>query len=158
MSEITAAEQICKTQPIILSAFQVCGNSISSISIPVPMSQCSQACSGNSSETCGNSWRMAIYQNPSLPLPSGFVPGQSWIQRSQAINWQNMGCYTDNNYPNRVLNGITISGDSVVNVGGGLTIELCQTYCVMQGFAYAAVEYSSQCCKYIFSSKLLSSV
>ena len=39
-----------------------CGNSRPTIS-PAPQSECSMPCSGDSSQTCGDSWRMNIFRN-----------------------------------------------------------------------------------------------
>ena len=39
-----------------------CGNDRPTIS-PAPQSECSMPCSGDSSQTCGDSWRMNIFRN-----------------------------------------------------------------------------------------------
>ena len=89
------------------------------------------ACVGNSSEICGGSSRISVY-NLTTFVPPAIV--------QKAGNYSFQGCY--NELPNARL----LSGPSYSN-GTGMTVESCVNFCSSQSPAqpYAGVEYASQC-------------
>jgi hypothetical protein len=52
-------------------------------------------------------------------------------------SWKSLGCYTDST----TARALPVSGP----VNGGMTISGCQASCKKLGFAYAGVEYSTEC-------------
>lgn len=61
-----------------------CGNILSSGSTTQPSTDCNMACTGNSSEACGGSNRLTVFENPYL-IPAN-DPGPA--------GWTLIGCYT----------------------------------------------------------------
>ncbi|GIZ42477.1 hypothetical protein CKM354_000574700 [Cercospora kikuchii] len=94
---------------------------------------CDMACAGNSTELCGGSNRLNVYQASAAPtteatpaaLPSG---------------WSSLGCYTDSAGARSLPVGMGVPGDY-----NNMTIEGCLTACGKQGFSYAGTEYSREC-------------
>ena len=79
-------------------------------------SQCNTACSANSAEMCGGSWRNSIYSTGASAL--------SYV-----------GCYTDSS--TRAL--------PVVLSTGGETVESCTAKAAQAGYTYAGVQYYGEC-------------
>lgn len=88
---------------------------------PAAAGDCSMACSGDSSQTCGAGNRIAIYSY-APPLPTG---------------WSVKGCYTDST-SNRALKGYSTTTSSN-------TPTSCAVTCASKGYTYAGVEYSTEC-------------
>ncbi|PIA82429.1 putative fungistatic metabolite [Cercospora beticola] len=94
---------------------------------------CDMACAGNSTELCGGSNRLNVYEvtggpttEPSPPaIPSG---------------WTSLGCYTDSAGARSLPVGMGVPGDY-----NNMTIEGCLTACGNEGFSYAGIEYSREC-------------
>ncbi|ESZ98504.1 hypothetical protein SBOR_1166 [Sclerotinia borealis F-4128] len=114
-----------------------CGNVFSAGSVSAPNTDCSFPCAGNSSEFCGASGRLTVYQlnttlsstnPPPAPissvtdLPSGWVYSGCWIDGAQG----RILIYQQPNNQN-------------------LTIESCVAACVGLGYQVAGMEYSSEC-------------
>ena len=97
-------------------------------------------CSGNSSEYCGGSNRLDVYQvNGSLPVPTASptsTPGTPSVVPS-AGDFSYIGCFTDSG-SNRAL-----TGRSNPVYGATLTVEACAAACA--GYTYFGVEYSAEC-------------
>jgi hypothetical protein len=88
------------------------------------------ACPGNDNETCGGASTMSVYRNPSLAvtdtpqLPTG---------------WKAAGCVVDNGGgTSRTLIGYSYASSK-------MTINSCVSTCSARGFAYAGIEYASEC-------------
>ena len=79
-------------------------------------SQCNTACSANTAEMCGGSWRNSIYGTG--VIPSGYA-----------------GCYTDSS--TRAL--------PVQLSSGGETVESCHSKAAAAGYAYAGLQYYGEC-------------
>ncbi len=78
---------------------------------------CTMACSGDSTQTCGGSWALSVYYEQ---MPSGFK-----------------GCFADSN--TRDLPFLVSSG------APDMTVEQCRSSCYVLGYAYAGLESSAQC-------------
>ncbi|KAF8341317.1 uncharacterized protein EI90DRAFT_1719489 [Cantharellus anzutake] len=103
-----------------------CGNatvtsSSPSTGQPAPASDCSMPCAGDSTQTCGAGYRIAIYTY-TQPLPPG---------------WSSLGCYTDDTN-NRALKGYSTSVS--YNTPGW-----CINTCASQGYTYGGVEFGQEC-------------
>jgi hypothetical protein len=86
-------------------------------------------CSGNSTEYCGGSSRLSVYNNTAYVAPS-ILP---------SIGDYNLkGCYTDSTASRG------LSAYSFVN-GTGMTEELCVTTCQAKGYSIAGIEYGREC-------------
>ena len=126
-----------------------CGNTINSGSVDqsssdVSVNGCSMLCGGNSSEYCGGSNRLDMYQlNGTLPTPTSTssMPGTTSTSGPTVVPsagaYGYIGCYTDN-VSDRALTGLTnpVSGST-------LTVESCANACA--GYTYFGVEYSDEC-------------
>ncbi|KAK1853428.1 copper radical oxidase [Colletotrichum chrysophilum] len=94
-----------------------------------PETDCNMVCSGDSTEYCGAGNRLTIFSNggtsPAVnPGPSG---------------WTSLGCYTDSSTR-------TLSYRAGVSGGGSaMSVLQCTTACTAAGFAFAGVEYGTEC-------------
>jgi len=103
-----------------------CGSSLASGSSQAANQDCTQPCSGNSSEICGDGDRLSLYSltdeaGSGSSLPSG---------------WTSAGCYYDNSA--RILRGSLTQQE-------GMTPEICIGICAAESYTIAATEYGSQC-------------
>ncbi|KAI9785690.1 MAG: hypothetical protein M1839_008707 [Geoglossum umbratile] len=90
---------------------------------------CNMACSANSSQICGGSSRLSVY-NYTLFVPTIIVPSVG--------TYQFQGCYTEGS-GTRALSGYTFSNST------GMTAELCVGTCKTKGFSCAGAEYGREC-------------
>jgi hypothetical protein len=81
---------------------------------------CTTPCSGDSSEICGGTDNINIYQIIGRNIP---VPG-----------WDSVGCYTDQAYPTKALTG----NEALPLITIDMTPQACATYC--SEFKYFGVE------------------
>lgn len=102
-----------------------CGDSLSSSSTEVADSDCNMACGGDSTETCGGSNLLSVYENNEYATPGGStIPGYKYL-----------GCYNDTT-ASRSLSGGYTGSDT-------MTVEACASYC--NGANYFGVEYYDEC-------------
>lgn len=90
-------------------------------------------CSGDSSQLCGGSWAVEIYQN------SGGTPtttSSTTTTTSPAPSWSPLGCFTD--AASRALSGANTATSSN-------TPAFCVNYCNSRGFTLAGVENGQEC-------------
>ncbi|KAL0932353.1 uncharacterized protein CTRU02_213306 [Colletotrichum truncatum] len=108
-----------------------CGNTAPAITVPT--SECNMVCAGNSSELCGGSLRLNVYELPqssqASPLSVPVIPSVSGFDYK--------GCYTDN-VPYRVLSGKVIKDPA-------MTLEMCAAACKNSGYSWFGVEFSTEC-------------
>ena len=90
-----------------------CDNKIGGIGKQVPSSQCSVACTGNSAQKCGASWRLSVYSTGS----NGTTPAPAVVGKSIA-------CYQDFN----TLDGANYYSDY-------MSANLCLPWCKAKGFS-----------------------
>ena len=108
-----------------------CGFSLSAGSVPAS-DGCTMTCAGKSSEYCGGSNRLNMYQLNSTSSPS--VPGAPNVVPS-ADGYSFVGCYTE--LPTgRILSALSAANDN-------MTVELCSQTCA--GYIYFGVEYGREC-------------
>lgn len=108
-----------------------CGYSLNSAAVLEPATDCSMACAGNSSETCGGNWRLTTYQattTTSAPNPS--IP-------ATVAGYTSLGCWSDN-ADGRALPNVYYNNTS-------MTLELCASVAAANGAAYWGAEYSQEC-------------
>lgn len=89
---------------------------------------CNMACTGDSTETCGGSGYLNLYQNPLSNLP---------VSPTTVGSYNFVGCYTDSQ-TNRTL------PDARHN-DAGLTLESCAAFCASAGYPYMGTEYAGEC-------------
>jgi len=112
---------------------------------------CNTACQGNSTETCGGSYRLTVFQygikaaitSSSTSILSSTSTALSTSTASTATpsggpSWQSLGCYVDSVGSRTLLN-------AVYGVASVMTNELCQSSCLKNGYTYAGTEYSGEC-------------
>jgi hypothetical protein len=94
---------------------------------------CTMLCSGNKSEICGGSTRLSVYNNTAFIAPK--------IVRSLAGTvgtYKYQGCYTE------LTNARALSNYEVTSLTL-MSAEYCVSTCSGKGYAYAGLEYGSQC-------------
>ncbi|UNI14601.1 (Methyl)glyoxal oxidase [Purpureocillium takamizusanense] len=118
-----------------------CGNKISNGGQPAD-SGCNMPCNGNSSEYCGGSGRLNVYQIPTSTTTGGTgtatptpTPSNCPGQPAKVGAWTSYGCYTEATNM-RALSAKTTASDE-------MTLETCAAFCA--GYSYFGVEYSREC-------------
>lgn len=105
-----------------------CGNNMTSGAVAT--TGCNTACAGNSSESCGGSWKLNIYtygSPTSMPVaPTPVASMGSYVP---------VGCWSDN-AAHRVLTEASFTDSN-------MTAAKCHSVC--NGYAYFGTEYSNQC-------------
>ncbi|KAF2170893.1 hypothetical protein M409DRAFT_35857, partial [Zasmidium cellare ATCC 36951] len=97
----------------------------------VAQSGCDMTCTGNSTEYCGGSNRINVYQvaNASGPGDGGAPTG-----------WAALGCYTDNAGSRTLESSPGVAGGS-----SNMTVKGCLNACSSQGYLYGGLEYAQEC-------------
>ncbi|PMD48803.1 WSC-domain-containing protein [Hyaloscypha variabilis F] len=91
-------------------------------------SECNAPCTGNSSEICGGTSYISIYQDTTFPA----------VNDSVITDYNYVGCYSEG------VGGRALEYQQDLNTST-ITIEECLFACKAGGFAFAGVEYASQC-------------
>ncbi|PWW73981.1 WSC-domain-containing protein [Tuber magnatum] len=128
---VTKCQAFCIDRNLTLSGLEAgnecyCGTALQSHST-LGFTGCNTACSGNSSQTCGGSSRLSVY-NYTLTEP----PVVAHVAAVETYITQ--GCYTDD----------ALSGFSFTN-STGMTVELCVGACRERNSTYAGLEFGEQC-------------
>ena len=105
-----------------------CGATVNGKQAAAP-SQCSFACTGNSSQVCGGNDRISIYQDPSFPVPDTVTIN----------NYVPLGCYTDDSKLGKTLSWPMDKLDK-----NTLTPEKCLGACKAQGYPFAGTEFGRE--------------
>ena len=87
------------------------------------------ACSGNSSELCGGSDRLSVYNLTTYIPPTTVKAVGAYVQQ---------GCY------NELKGGRLLTGPTYTNATG-MTVESCVNYCEAASQTFAGVEYAQEC-------------
>ncbi|OBT48309.1 hypothetical protein VE00_01254 [Pseudogymnoascus sp. WSF 3629] len=130
---IESCQALCLKNSLPLAGLEhgtqcLCGSMISNYAVS-GQSGCNNICSGNASEICGGTSRISIYNYTS------FVPP---VLAANIGNYVLQGCYTDS-VANRTLKGYVFTNTT------SMTQELCINTCKAKAYAYAGIEYGSQC-------------
>lgn len=92
--------------------------------------QCNQPCTGDKSQICGSDDNLSVWEDPTFSA----VPADVEVS-----DYEDLGCHTDDSHIGRTLSyPMSIPADS-------FTPSACIAACKSQGFAYAGVEYASEC-------------
>ncbi|MCJ1308832.1 hypothetical protein MMC25_002487 [Agyrium rufum] len=102
-----------------------CGDSVNGPA--APETDCSYACTGNTSETCGGFDRVSIYQDPTF----------TQSDTTGTTDYMSLGCYSEG------YNGRAVAFQQVVNASA-LTTEVCLQTCKSKNYPLAATEYSGE--------------
>ncbi|KAG8932421.1 hypothetical protein FRC02_001157 [Tulasnella sp. 418] len=134
----TLCQSLCEAQALTYSGTEAgrecwCSNTAPTVrGTKVTDSQCSTTCSGDSSQTCGGSYRLSIYGTQSSPTTTTTTTTTTTASGTPVATYAPMGCYTDS--VNRTLEYQTPSSNR-------MTTELCQSRCASQRMTYAGTEY-----------------
>ncbi|KAL3421446.1 WSC domain-containing protein [Phlyctema vagabunda] len=112
-----------------------CGNVLASTGAVAPSTDCSTACSGNSTQACGAGNRLTVFWNGKTPPPGPKTnPG--------VANYGYFGCYTEGTSGRALSVGIAVPGG-----GANMTVANCVSACAAASttYVYAGVEYASEC-------------
>ncbi|KAF7355708.1 hypothetical protein MSAN_01488600 [Mycena sanguinolenta] len=105
-----------------------CDYAIQSTGALASAANCNEACSGNSTETCGAGNFIEIYWNGTPPPTTP----------QQVGTWEYVGCFSDSVSSRQLPHQQTISG--------GVTVESCTAACKASGFSFAGLEFGQECC------------
>ncbi|EJT97858.1 hypothetical protein DACRYDRAFT_84208 [Dacryopinax primogenitus] len=136
----------------------MCGNSITTGSgqgVLATDGRCNIGCLGNAGEQCGGTWGINIWVYGDVSTSSSTATTVTTTATSTTstttapsttttssfatptfAGWTSLGCYVDAS--NRALN--SEYADSLQ-----MTLEICQSYCLSNGYSYAGVEYAEEC-------------
>ncbi|KAF7329976.1 putative fungistatic metabolite [Mycena kentingensis (nom. inval.)] len=114
-----------------------CGNSFQATDkdggAAAPATDCKMPCAGESTQTCGDSFRLSIYTKNTTTT----TPTTPTTNTTDPNAYAYVGCLQE------PANGRLLTGYSFTN--GKLTVELCQSTCKGRGFTYYGVEYGNEC-------------
>jgi hypothetical protein len=99
--------------------------------VAADQSTCNMKCSGDSTTNCGGSARIQVFYNADAESKAKTSPS------SLPGNWKSYGCIVDNASA-RVM-------PAYRTTSGAMTYNLCASTCQANGYAYAGVEYASEC-------------
>ncbi|KAK4231908.1 WSC domain-containing protein [Podospora fimiseda] len=121
---IEKCKAACKSQGHTLAGVEFasecyCGSVTPSNSIKLADTECNMPCAGDSSQQCGNAWKVSVYQTGS--------------------EWKSEGCYVDLVTP-RIL-----SVDRTSSVSGLMTVSKCLDSCKAGNYGFGGVEFGTQC-------------
>lgn len=105
-----------------------CGNTVNGQQLDEE--QCNYPCTGNSSQTCGGTDIISIYQDPT------FLP----VDEVTVADYDHLGCWTDDSEYGRAL---AYPQDQVD--GSTLTTEKCLQACRNGGYPFAGTEFGGEC-------------
>jgi hypothetical protein len=109
------------------STFYSCGASVNGAQIPE--SSCNYPCTGNSSEVCGGTDILSVYQDPTFPS----------VSDSTIADYKALGCYSEG------TNGRALVWQQDQISTTNITVEECLFACKDGGYPFAGVEYATQC-------------
>lgn len=104
-----------------------CGNELQN-SASLNNTGCNMPCSGDASQYCGGLDRLSVFKNTEFRHP---------IVREVVDNYVSLGCFKEGK-TERALSDYSF-------VDPEMTPELCIGGCLEEGYAYAGVEYSTEC-------------
>ncbi|KAF9529116.1 glycosyl hydrolase family 71-domain-containing protein [Crepidotus variabilis] len=110
-----------------------CANSIKTGALTAPENECQKPCGGDSSQPCGDGWRVRVFQSTSAGTGTG-----TGTTPSPSPTWSSYGC---------VAEGTTGTRRALTGAGfnqGNMTPQVCQTLC--GNYQYAGVEYGECYC------------
>jgi hypothetical protein len=106
-----------------------CGNAFNG-GQRLPVSQCSMPCGGNTTETCGSSNILELFDTK-----VGAAYSAAGYAATKPANWA--GCYQDSG-SNLVLTDYSWSTND-------MTVEICKAGCLQFGYSYSGVENGREC-------------
>ncbi|KAF7860407.1 hypothetical protein EAF04_008533 [Stromatinia cepivora] len=110
-----------------------------------PATGCTMACGGNSTQFCGGSGRMNVYNYTATSLPPTPTPTTVSVTVPSATitdlpkGWTYKGCWVD-----RALGRGSILANNLPN-DANMTVESCIQNCITAGYSIAGMEYYTQC-------------
>ncbi|KAL7423501.1 hypothetical protein Q5752_001081 [Cryptotrichosporon argae] len=107
----------------------MCGDTFYGVS-RMPESECTTACRGNTSQTCGSSFYVELYTTSASTLDKAAVAA------AHPTGW--LGCYADS--------GSTVPFSDYSYTNSKMTAEICREGCGQFGYAYAATSGTTCVC------------
>ncbi|KAI0121104.1 WSC domain-containing protein [Xylariales sp. AK1849] len=96
---------------------------------------CNMSCKGNTSQICGGSSRISVYNN-TLYVPTRNV---ATVNVNSKPTYKYLSCYTEGK-SGRALDKGTSTTDTMK-----MTVETCATFCLAKNYTYMGVEYGQEC-------------
>ncbi|KAI1652615.1 WSC-domain-containing protein [Daldinia decipiens] len=115
-----------------------CGNSPKDSATVSTEEGCSIACKGNSTQICGGSSRVSVWNN------TLYVPTRNLVAISGS-GYTYLGCYTEGVNGRALGKGMSTTSTSYSTTDSTLTVEKCASYCMGKGYTYMGVEYGQEC-------------
>jgi len=104
-----------------------CGASVNGVQIAE--SNCNDPCSGNTTQACGGTDIISVYQDPTFLT----------VDNSTIADYKSMGCYSEG------TNGRALIWQQNQLDPNSMTVEECLFACKNGGYSFAGVEYATQC-------------
>ncbi|OAG35369.1 hypothetical protein AYO21_10440 [Fonsecaea monophora] len=117
------------------------GSALNPASTPLVSTKCSMKCAGNSTQVCGGSNAISLYQNTLYVKPTN--PNPVNVPNQPGSQYGYVGCYNEGNGA-RAL-GSTDRTGSAATSSATLTVEACAAFCFAKGYAWMGVENGNQC-------------
>ncbi|KZT03065.1 copper radical oxidase [Laetiporus sulphureus 93-53] len=125
-----------------------CGLDFDNGAVPIALDSCNMVCAGNSSEHCGGSDALNVYNYTGTPPPpptsgggggggGGGTSSVYPVSSDLPSPWEYAACYVDDAYGRVMANELP---DNQY-----LTVESCIASCAGQNYTLAGLEYSVQC-------------
>ncbi|KAI8635344.1 hypothetical protein F5Y19DRAFT_8141 [Xylariaceae sp. FL1651] len=106
-----------------------CGNSLAKGAVVVNDTDCTTACSGNSTEACGGPNRLTLFHNPYNKGPQPNIG---------IANWTHIGCYTEGTGGRALTFGAAVPSAQ-------MNAANCTAACQTAGYILAGTEYAGEC-------------
>lgn len=105
---------------------------LASTATALAATSCNKACGGNSTQVCGGSNAISLYNN-TLYTPTKIV-NPAIVPSNTAVQYSYTGCYTDH------VSGNALAAYSTSSAT--MTVEICAGICNGLGYAWMGVEYT----------------
>jgi hypothetical protein len=117
------------------------GSTIRAESSILAASKCNMKCSGDTTQTCGGSNAISLYNNTLYVKPTNPNPVNVPNQPGQTYAYT--GCFSEPTGA-RAL-GSTAQFGSYATSSNSMTVEACAALCFAKGYAYMGVENGKEC-------------
>jgi hypothetical protein len=118
------------------------GSVLSPASLPIASNKCNMMCAGNSSQVCGGSNAISLYNNTAWIKP--YNPNLVNVPNQPGTQFGYVGCYTEGTGA-RALGSTQNSGSANTPASTTLTVEACAAFCFSKGLPWMGVENGNLC-------------
>ncbi|KAM3067190.1 hypothetical protein ACMFMG_005441 [Clarireedia jacksonii] len=146
---VEICESTCQSLGYVLAGVEYsgecyCGNNFYNGGGPASDGEagCNMPCNGNTSEICGGSGRLSVYdfKNATASLPTATTTSIAAPTYTGApTGWKPLGCYNDS------VAARTLTTQIYSIPGSSMSVDACLSACIFGGYRFSGVEYGSEC-------------